>query len=356
MAKLALVTGACGFSGGYMVDLLKQEGWNVIATDLKRDEHKEQYCEEGGLHPVYHEEAIDKKGVKFIPANLTDKESLKPLFEYDYDVIFHTASLYDYFALWDILYKVNVEGLENLLDVAMKKGVKRFIHWSTCGVYAEPRGEAITEDHPFDPPNNYCKSKAEQEKILWKLYKEKGFPVTIIRCGPIYGLGQRYGVMHVFHILEKLGVVVNMIWYPKKYTLMYPSVHVTDLVRGALFVAEREECIGESYNVLSDCITQVELMTFLAKSLGLREIRIPIWWPVYLIFCRISVAIARKQDRQARKIGARPKQDLPMVEYIAHNHWFSNQKIKDLGFKFKYQDPRSGIFRYIGECRERGWL
>ena len=133
-------------------------------------------------------------------------------------------------------------------------------------------------------------------------------------------------------------------------------VHVTDLARGALFVAERGECIGEAYNVLSDCITQVELMTFLAKVLGLREIRVTIWWPVYLLFCRISVAMARKQDRQARKQGTRPKQELPMVEYIAHNHWFSNQKIKDLGFKFNYQDPRSGLFRYIGECRERGWL
>lgn len=356
MAKLALVTGACGFSGGYMIDLLKQEGWDVIVTDLKRDEHKNQYCEEGALHPAYRQGAIEKEGIKFIPANLTKKESLQPLFEYDYDAIFHTASLYDYFAPWDILHKVNVVGLENLLDVAMKKGVKRFIHWSTCGVFAEAGEKASTEDHPFGPHNDYCKSKADQEKILQKLHKESGFPMTIIRPGPIYGTGAAYGVMHIYYVLEKYGVVPNIVWYPKKHTLMYPSVHVEDLVRAALFVAEREECIGESYNVLSDCISQVEVMTFLAKTLGLREIRIPVWWPVYLLFTRFAIAFARRQDKQARAMGTRPKQELPMVEYIAHNHWFSNQKIKNLGFKFKYQDPRSGIFHYIGDCRERGWL
>jgi len=77
MSKLALVTGACGFTGTHMVELLKEKGWNVIATDLKKEEHAQYYCEEGDLHPVHYEEYISRLGVEFVPADLTKKETLE---------------------------------------------------------------------------------------------------------------------------------------------------------------------------------------------------------------------------------------------------------------------------------------
>jgi hypothetical protein len=58
-------------------------------------------------------------GVEFIAADLTKKETLYPLFDHDFefDAIFHPASLYDYFAELDLLRKINVRGIENLLEV-----------------------------------------------------------------------------------------------------------------------------------------------------------------------------------------------------------------------------------------------
>jgi nucleoside-diphosphate-sugar epimerase len=341
-----------------MVELLVKNGWDVTGTDLTGNLHKEYYCENGALHPMMYEDFVRDLGVKFITADLTNKESLYPLFNgKPYDAIFHTASLYDYFAKWDVLYKINVEGTRNLAELVVKHGVGRFIHWSTDGVYGSTKEEPADENAPYAPGNDYSKSKMEQEKVLLALYEEKGLPLTIIRPAPIYGPRHRYGVYHILYGIKKIGTGVSVSFYPKRKTLMMPSVHVTDLVRAALFVSDKEEAVGQAYNVLSDCIPQSDWMEFAARALGLEHtLRIPVLWPMYVAFAKISRMVISKLDRKARAMGTRPKIDVPMVEYLTHQYWFSNQKIKDLGFELIYEDPRKGIWDYITWCRERGWL
>lgn len=360
MAKKALVTGACGFVGTHMVELLRKEGWEVVGTDLEREAHRQYYCEEGVFHPIYVEGFLEKLGVQFIPADLTKKETLLPVFAAGpYDVLFSVASLYDYFARWDVLYKVNVEGHRNLAELASEHKIKRYIHWSTDGVYGEIHGDKPgDETYPYDPPNLYSKSKTEQEKMLWKFHKEKNLPLTIIRPAPVYGPRHTYGVYQILYVMEKMGIGAVISWYPRKKTLMFPSIHVLDLARAALFVAERDEAIGEAYNAVSDNITQTEFSEFLSKALGLHDFpRIPVLWFIYaFIATRIVPPLAKYYDRKARKMGLRPKLDVPMVEYVTHRYWFSNEKLKKLGFKFIYEDSRKGLWEYIEWCRERGWL
>jgi len=361
MAKKALVTGACGFTGSNMVEHLLNNGWDVVATDLEKAAHGKYYCEDGTLAPSHYEDYIKslcaKAGnMKFIPADLTDKKTLEPLFEEgEYDAVFHIASLYDYFAKWDVLYKVNVEGTRNLCELAVGK-VKRFIHWSTDGVYGEIEDPPGTEDHPYNPPNLYSKSKVEQEKVVWEFYKKHGLPVTVLRPAPIYGPRHRYGVFHILYYLQKFGTGVVISWIPKSKTLMMPCVHVKDLVRAALFVAEKDEAVGEAYNVLSDCLPQPLMMEFLYRALGIPYMRVPVLWPVYEWGAKLALSVTKRLDARARARGKRPKVDVPMVEYVTHQYWFSNEKIKKLGFKFIYEDPRRGLWDFITWCKERGWL
>ncbi len=357
MSKTALVTGANGFVGTHMVELLLNNGYNVIATDLEREHHKKYYCEEGILHPSYTEGYAETTGVKFIAADLTNKETLYPLFEEKLDLIFHVASLYDYFALWDVLYKVNVEGTKNLSEVAVEKGVRRLVHWSTEGVYGETDCSPADEDFPKNPTNLYSKSKLKQEKILWALQKDGKLDLTIVRPGPIYGPRHYYGTFHILYGIARLGMMLVPIIYPKKRTLMFPSVEVRDLVRAAHFLAEKEEAIGEAYNVLSDAIPQADVLEFLANHMGnITTIKVPVPWALYKAFARLCERFVRRLDLSARKKGIRPKVDVPMAEYITHQYWFSNDKLKSLGFKFIYEDPRKGLYEFIGYCKERGRL
>ncbi|MDY6780103.1 MAG: NAD(P)-dependent oxidoreductase, partial [Halobacteria archaeon] len=263
-----------------MLELLSENGWEVVATDLEGSERNTYYTESEGdvPSPVYYEDIFERVGAEFIPADLTKPETLDAVFEeHDYDAVFHIASLFDYFAEWDVLEAVNIEGGRNIAEAAAENDVDHFVHWSTLGVLGDAGFESPKEeDAPYDPHNRYCKSKVKQEKVVKEVSDEMGLPYTIIRPAPIYGPRHRYGVYHILLLIRKFGFAPLTRLYPRRKQLMFPCVHVEDLTRAALFVNQnKDEATGETYNVLSDCIGQDELVDFLADFLGVKKKRLP---------------------------------------------------------------------------------
>ncbi|MCP4764289.1 MAG: NAD(P)-dependent oxidoreductase [archaeon] len=369
MTKKALVTGALGHTGSFLVNLLIDEGWTVVATDLEPKTRKDLMKKETVFSDKYKYMSIEHEGVTFIAANLIEKESLKALFkeEKDYDVIFHPASLYDYFAELELLRKINVGGLQNFLEVIHETygdDMPRFIHWSTCGVYGEPeyeknsKGFVLPSDEtaPYAPPNNYSISKMEQEIVLKEFSDQHPLKWTIIRPAPIYGPYQTYGAFHIFKMVQKMGHMVLPIIFPKNKKLMMPMIHVEDLVSAALFLYDKDEAIGEAYNLVGDTTTEEEWMEFSFQELGLQYTHIPVWYKIYKIAAKIAFIWAESQEKRAKRFGVRPKFDLPMAGYIIHNYFFTNKKIKDLGFKFEYGNPFKGTRQTLRWYIDRGWL
>lgn len=356
-----LVTGACGFTGSHMVELLVSEGYDVIATDIEGSERGKYYSESNNrLTPVHYEDIYnDLDGVKFINADITDKKSLQNLFEYnDIDTVFHTASLFDYFADWDVLYEVNVQGVENLLEVCSSNNIDHFIHWSTLGVLGDAGFEKPkTEESEYNTHNDYCKSKLEQE-LLVKEYDENNLlDTTIIRPAPIYGDRHEYGIRHIIYLLNKIRIAPVFKIRPESKRLKFPSVHVEDLTRAALFIKNnKEKTKGETYNVLSDNITQDELIEFLSENLDLRTINIPINIRLYKILSKGVVPIANFVEKSFKKFDGRPPIDAAMTYYLSHNMWFSNEKIKEAGFEFNYLDPKDGFRDYLEWLNDQGEL
>ncbi len=370
--RRALVTGALGHTGSFLVNLLADHGWHVTATDLDATRRSRVITKEE-IFAIPHEHlSIDLPGIEFIPADLTIKDSLRPVFAgKEFDTIFHTASLYDYFAPFELLEKVNVGGLRNLLETYNEHcqgstggtlGLPRFIHWSTCGVYGQPKYERwdipADETAPFDPPNNYSKSKVLQEQLLEQWHHDKGIPTVIIRPAPIYGPYQAYGMFHIYHLVRAVGSVPVVCIYPRSKRLRMPMVHVQDLVRAAEFLAEApaEMVIGESFNVIADCGFQADFIAYLAKIMDADYSYISVPWFVYVIIARITYdqAVSR-MERSARK-GKRPRYDAPMADYITHQYFFSNEKIKRIGFKFEYPDMFTGTKQTVDWYISHGWL
>ncbi|KKK89980.1 hypothetical protein LCGC14_2727650, partial [marine sediment metagenome] len=122
MNKLILVDGAKGHTGTFLIKeiLETKPDWNIVATDLPFDKRNELMAKETIFSNrfKYMTEILENKRISFIPADLTDKKSLINLFQdRQYDNIFHVASLYDYFAELDLLRRINVEGIQNLLEI-----------------------------------------------------------------------------------------------------------------------------------------------------------------------------------------------------------------------------------------------
>jgi nucleoside-diphosphate-sugar epimerase len=83
---------------------------------------------------------------------------------------------------------VNVKGTQNLVDAALRAGVKRFIHISTIAIYGESVGGTITEETPLHPKKgwDYAESKSEAERIVLEAAR-RGLPAVVLRPSVVYG-------------------------------------------------------------------------------------------------------------------------------------------------------------------------
>ncbi len=360
MTRTALVTGAAGFTGSRLVELLVDQDWSVIATDLERSDRGQYYLEtDNAPHPEYDRSTVDTLRVPFVPADLTEFEEVRSVFSgRDIDTVFHTASLFDYFAEWEALQAVNVDGARNLGRAAVEAGVDHVIQISTLGVLGHSGFDSPDDETaPYDPQNAYGRSKQLQEEVMHELSAKEGLPLTVVRPGPIYGAGNFYGVFHIPLIIAKMGFAPVWRIYPRSRQFKFPSVHVEDLSRALTFLADRPaETVGETYHVLSECIDQDELIALCAEAVGVRKIRIPMPYPLYRVLSRYARWHARRIEQYARRRDIRPKVDAPMTAYLTENQWYSNRKIKALGFSFEYEDPRKGLWQFITDCKERGRL
>ena len=372
--RLNLVTGACGFTGSLLVQRLLEDGQKVIATDLARAfEHPKNKM-------IFENKGIDfsHQNCEVVPSDLTDKESLKKLFEKPVTHIFHTASLYDYSASMEILEKINIEGFYNLIDLAIEeKSLTRFIHWSTCGVFGKPytakQGDKCNipfseyynsspKNTPFeqDEPdgtnivNDYSVTKWKQEQIAWKYHREKGLPLTVVRPAPLYGPGSDYGHGGIVLTINR-GFLPRIPKDARNY--ITTSVHVEDMVGFAIYIADKDFALGEDYNIVDDSIISYsEFVRYLALLVGRRMPEIPF----------INLALSRPFMIFAAKLWLKLEQkwgvprirvfEVGSATYMSSSYWISNRKSKEAGYKYIYPDVKEGMRDTIEWFREVGWL
>ena len=372
MEKLNLVTGACGFSGAYVVRNLLQRGEKVIGTDIAsalEDQENRAVLEAVGLD-------FDHPNLELIPSDLLDKDSLKKLFERPVTHIFHTASLYDYSTGYDILYKVNVEGNQNFVDMALEcDTLEHFIHWSTNGVFGKPytltqgwdkmnipfdENSSSPKNTPGDSPvgttlaNDYSVTKWIQEQMMWNYYEENNLPLTVVRPGPIYGPGSSYGhggiILVIAHGLLP-AIPVDAMNY------ITTSVHVEDIARFAIYASDRPELIGEDYNIVDDSIiSQSEFLHYIALLTGRKLHDVPF---ITLSSLHSLAYKAAELWTNLQKNYGVPRVrvfEVQSAEYIGSSYWLSNRKSLETGFEYLYPDVREGLKDTVAWFRDMGWL
>jgi len=361
MTETILVTGACGFTGSNMLEYLAEESPDaeIIATDLPGSDRGEYYVESPDSddpQPVYYAEILDEMEVEFIPADLTEPEQVADLVDaHEYDTVYNIASLYDYFAPREVLYEVNVNGARNLFSELAQQGDCRVVHWSTLGVLGDAGfEEPKSEEDGYHPDNRYCESKVAQEQVV-RTFEDR-LDITIIRPAPIYGPRHRYGVYNVLAFIESVGFVPVWQNYPRSYQRHFPCVHVDDIIRAADYLASYPDAVGETYNVSSNPIKSDEMLKFFGEQLSRRAVPLPTPEPLYRLLARITYSLVLRNEKRARANDERPLVEAPTIRYVTGNMWFSNQKIKDTGFEFRYEDPRDGLRQYIEWCRDHGYL
>ena len=171
--KRALITGSSGHVGSNLIRKLHEQNYTIRCIDFDSD------------HRAY--EGYD---VEIMKGDITDKDSLYPIFE-DVDVVFHTAALINLDRRFrKAIEVVNIEGTRNVCDVALEQGVKKLIHFSSVDAfYRFPIDEPLLEDRKLIEDEKgmpYDYSKAEGQRIVYD-YCEKGLNASVIHPTSIVG-------------------------------------------------------------------------------------------------------------------------------------------------------------------------
>jgi UDP-glucose 4-epimerase len=148
-----LVAGGAGYIGSHTVQELILDGYDVTVFDNFSTGKREFLT--GG--PIIEGDLMDKKSVE----EAFDKNEI--------DAVLHFASLIEVGESYvhpNKYYTHNLISSLNLLDVMLKKSVKKFIFSSSAAVYGNPETSPISEDHPLRPINPYGQTKYFVEKIL----------------------------------------------------------------------------------------------------------------------------------------------------------------------------------------------
>ncbi|MGC9779390.1 MAG: NAD(P)-dependent oxidoreductase [Candidatus Heimdallarchaeota archaeon] len=238
-----LITGGTGFVGGALVEELvkNQQEWGI-----KKEEIFVLVRENSNI------EHLKKLGVEFIRGDLTDHESLKIAVK-GKSIVFHLGAIVLDQVSPEMLEKVNVLGTEGLLEAFVKeKTAQKFVFVSTWGVYGyKVKATPMTENQPFNPTNEYHKSKLASEQITWKYHKEHKIPIAVARLSMILGSGDTLTTPRVVQAFfdEK----IKMIGRGKN---KFSGVHVVDAARAILAMGLHKEGDGNVYNVKSFDISQ----------------------------------------------------------------------------------------------------
>lgn len=151
---MVLVTGGAGYIGSHVVRMLIEKKYDVVIFDNLSRGHIESVPE----------------GVTFVKVDLTDNGKLEEeIKKFSFDSILHFAS-FTYVGESvehpDMYYFNNVIGGFNLINLASKYNINKFIFSSTCSVYGNPDKIPISEKESVKPINPYAKTKNIIESIL----------------------------------------------------------------------------------------------------------------------------------------------------------------------------------------------
>jgi len=236
-----LITGADGFIGSHLIELLIQTGYKVRAFV-----YYNSFNSNGWLDTLSEE---TKRKVEIFSGDIRDPNGVREAM-IGIDIVFHLAALiaipFSYHSP-DSYIDTNVKGTLNILQAARDQKVKRILITSTSEVYGTAQFVPITELHPKQPQSPYSASKIGADAIADSFYRSFNLPITIVRPFNTYGPRQSARAVIPTIITQLLNGAEEI-----KLGDIIPTrdlLFVKDTVNGFLKIAQCNELIGHEVNI-----------------------------------------------------------------------------------------------------------
>jgi NAD dependent epimerase/dehydratase len=254
--KTILVTGADGFIGSHLVEMLHENGFKVRALAQYNS-----FNNWGWLEDIKCQQDIE-----IIPGDVRDPFFCQKLCK-DVDTIFHLAALiaipYSYVAPQSYV-ETNITGTLNICKAALDNNVSRVIHTSTSEVYGSAQYVPIDECHPLQAQSPYSASKIGADAMALSYYNSFNLPLTIARPFNTYGPRQSARAF--------IPTIISQIASNQSQLKLGDTTPTRDLnfvldtCRGFMLLAESNDAVGEIINIGSNSELSIGEVASIIKS------------------------------------------------------------------------------------------
>jgi dTDP-glucose 4,6-dehydratase len=264
MDKKVLVTGATGFIGSHLTEILVKNGFNVIAFDRYNSNN----------HWGWLENSIYKNDIEVILGDIRDYDSVSKAMA-ECSAVFHLAALigipYSYISPLAYI-RTNVEGTYNVLEAASNLGVEQTLVTSTSETYGTAQYTPIDESHPLVGQSPYSASKIAADQLAISYYRSFNLPIKIVRPFNTYGPRQSARAIIPTIISQLINGKTSI-----ELGSLYPTRDLTfvkDTCNGFLKIYETDSLFGEVTNIGTNSEISIGDLADLIAKLMKKEITI----------------------------------------------------------------------------------
>ena len=266
----AIVTGGAGFIGSHLVDRMLKEGWKATVID-NFDPFYDRWIKEENI-----KDHLTHRNYRLLEKDITLRESLARDLDDTYDVIIHLAakagvrpSIQDPLSYQ----KVNVEGTQNMLELAKEKEIKQFVFASSSSVYGvNPNVPWSEEDHVLQPISPYASTKVSGE-LLGHVYSTL-FDIRFValRFFTVYGPRQRPDL--AMHKFARLILNRDTIPFFGDGSTRRDYTYVDDIVKGIMGAISYNGSLFEVINLgNNETVSLSQMVSTLEQVLGVQAIK-----------------------------------------------------------------------------------
>ncbi len=302
---VAFVTGATGFLGRHLIEVLRAADWEVIAL----------------CRPGAETQGLEQQGVTWTAADMSAWKNLRDVMPMRVDAVFHAA--YN-ISLWggdaEAQTRLNVFGTRNMVRAALDKQARRFIHTSSMVAFGL-HGGVITEETP---------SRATRSRI--NLIRSLALGEREVRRGIRHGL--QAVIMNPAHMLgphdEKgWGRILQLIHNRRVVGAAAGGgsfCHVR-AVATAHLRAVQDGRVGHNYLLGGTDLTYLRLLNLVGEKLGRQTLPWPVPTPVLRGYARMEEMLMPVFRRS-------PDITTNLIELLsAHSYCRSRKAIQELGYQ-----------------------